>query len=778
MSVLKAIVLRRFPEVQETEADPTGNPSKSPLAEISKKIVERMGGFQKIASKTIQENEPVVGAEHPKTVLGDMAERRNLRSQDMGARENLRRPSGSTGGVTSHHFPIDGLGEMERENLFPMVQAESKIVIPGNPVESSLDKRLRIYPGTSPYDASVHLNNFIRNGRNPKGHVRNNTDNSSYLDTAEEIVKTAPKESINIAVWNVLLSGFAKERKYQRMFKLFNDMKKRGIRPSSRTYAIMLNNYPSSHDAPEKTLSRATLLYDEAQRHIQQVLSQIAEAKETEGYELSSDRPSSKAASGLPQLDIEAEAAEEMEGLKLDAYTSGNAVAPTNAYLGLLCHFAQFEEMKRVYDAMPKEGPMAPDGKTYTILFEGNIAYNRVGTERGKSARNSASVRTGTRSQDVAKKDKEILFDSQQIWNEIMSREEKITRKAKKQAQQNQRSGARLMDEQESSIIDDRLVVTALRAFMAGTLEDQSYALNEIVPTVYGLSSPGRASSAFAKTTNSSLAVHIDVTERAVETILKLCLATDRPQEGAHYAHQFLNMPKVFVSQLGLTHYNAMLAMFSKLNDAGQCLQLLDTKPDFLQGRGWPRSSWIYALKAAKFAGDWDNFKIAFTRMSRMLPTGTPDAEATKTSIEKGIPVDDQMSSLLLATAASTNRISVVRDALRTFAYCYADRPVATTTDDTDAEYWRRQLVDNAERCMSKVEAAGRDAESGRDVAEEKSWSDLVASLRLARVESKNAPQSGSSNQDDSNPRVRRESPRSSPRQRSDQWRPSNSRRA
>jgi hypothetical protein len=48
----------------------------------------------------------------------------------------------------------------------------------------------------------------------------------------------------------------------ERLYKDFdfcNQMKKRGIRPSSRTYAIMLNNYPSSFDAPAKTLSKATL---------------------------------------------------------------------------------------------------------------------------------------------------------------------------------------------------------------------------------------------------------------------------------------------------------------------------------------------------------------------------------------------------------------------------------------------------------------------------------------------------------------------------------------
>jgi pentatricopeptide repeat protein len=90
------------------------------------------------------------------------------------------------------------------------------------PIE--LERRLRIRPGTSPYDASVHLNNYIRNSRNPKSHGSNEAAGAEYLETAEEILKTAPKESVNVAVWNVLLSGFAKERKYQRMFKAFNDV--------------------------------------------------------------------------------------------------------------------------------------------------------------------------------------------------------------------------------------------------------------------------------------------------------------------------------------------------------------------------------------------------------------------------------------------------------------------------------------------------------------------------------------------------------------------------
>ncbi|KAJ9098083.1 hypothetical protein QFC20_006031 [Naganishia adeliensis] len=426
------------------------------------------------------------------------------------------------------------------------------------PVE--LEKRLRIRPGTSPYDASVHLNNYIRNSRNPKTHGSNETAGADYLETAEEILKTAPKESVNVAVWNVLLSGFAKERKYQRMFKAFNDMKKRGIRPSSRTYAIMLDNYPSSFDSPAKTLSRATLLYDQAQEHVQDVLDKIAEAKESEGYELSSDRPSKRI---QPDEDAE-ESKEEKAHLSIDAYTSGNAIAPTNAYLAQMSHFSRFDEVKRVFEAMPKDGPRAPDGKTYTILFEANMAF----AAKQRSSEVSPEVITeesGKSSTAPSKDTQETLFDPIALWKEIVDRDTLIRQKIGKgsgQAKPAGRTGPRLMDEQQAPLLDDRLVITALRCFMSGPMEQRTFALDEIVPSIYNLSAPGRSTYFTAFTPSNS--ARFEISERAVETILKLCLAAGRAREGVHYAEQILNMPKAFTDQLSLTHYNAILALYSK----------------------------------------------------------------------------------------------------------------------------------------------------------------------------------------------------------------------
>ncbi|KAI5450701.1 hypothetical protein NCC49_002711 [Naganishia albida] len=610
---------------------------------------------------------------------------------------------------------------------------EADITTSKKPID--LEKRLRIRPGTSPYDASVHLNNYIRKARAPK-HGTKEATNADYLQIAEEILKTAPRESVNVAVWNVLLAGFAKERKYQRMFKAFNDMKKRGIRPSSRTYAIMLDNYPSSFDAPAKTLSRATLLFDQAQEHVHDVLGKIAEAKESEGYELSTDRSSG---GNRPQPDADSGAGEDDKGhLRLDAYTSGNAVAPTNAYLAQMTHFARFDEVRRVYEAMPKEGPRAPDGKTYTILFEACMAA--AGKQRSGEVTGEASDVETVKPAVAAEGTQEMLVDPVALWKEIVDRDTDIRRKIGKGAKSSQRAGPRLMDEQQAPLLDDRLVITALRCFMSGPVEQRTFALDQVVPSVYNLSAPGR--SAYSSSVIPENSARFEITERAVETILKLCLAAGRAREGAHYAEQILNMPKAFTDQLMLTHYNAILALYSKENDIDKCLEILDMKPPFLRGEAWPRSSWIYALKAAKFAGDWEKFLVAFKRMTR-IPAVLEGKAASGIGSEK---VDDQIAHLLLATATESKKVSAMRDAMRIFAYYYTGRkPASPSANETStySRYWRRQLLASLESCLSAIENAGQDASSGKDPNEERAWHALVGNLGSDKKENVHAPARG-----------------------------------
>jgi pentatricopeptide repeat protein len=41
---------------------------------------------------------------------------------------------------------------------------------------------------------------------------------------AEQVIKAAPRPSVNVVVWNVLLQAFGRARAYAKMFKLFNDV--------------------------------------------------------------------------------------------------------------------------------------------------------------------------------------------------------------------------------------------------------------------------------------------------------------------------------------------------------------------------------------------------------------------------------------------------------------------------------------------------------------------------------------------------------------------------
>ncbi len=114
-------------------------------------------------------------------------------------------------------------------------------------------------------------------------------------------------------------------------------MKKTGIAPSSRTYSIMLSHYSRSRESSERTLGRATILFDQSQRYLTSLL----------GSE---------------------------DGIDQTTPTDNPEITPAiaNAYLGCLAHFGKVDEMERVYEMM---GSMAhPDSWTYSVMFGALLA--------------------------------------------------------------------------------------------------------------------------------------------------------------------------------------------------------------------------------------------------------------------------------------------------------------------------------------------------------------------------------------------------------------------
>lgn len=100
------------------------------------------------------------------------------------------------------------------------------------PLNPTLPHRLRIPPHFDPYNTSTHLATFLQNpqkalfgqlgkkDKGPKPPVRDGLD----IDIALEMLKTAPKASVSVVNWNQLLSVCGKQRKYNRMFEIYNDV--------------------------------------------------------------------------------------------------------------------------------------------------------------------------------------------------------------------------------------------------------------------------------------------------------------------------------------------------------------------------------------------------------------------------------------------------------------------------------------------------------------------------------------------------------------------------
>jgi hypothetical protein len=163
----------------------------------------------------------------------------------------------------------------------------------------------------------------------------------------------------------------------------------------------------------------------------------------------------------------------------------------------------------------------------------------------------------------------------------------------------------------------------------------------------------------------------------------------------------------------------------------------MDTRPTFLKGESWPRSSWIYALKAARFAGDWDKFMITFKRMTRIPAIANLGQGAALPA--GSIPIDDQIASLLLSAATESRKVSAMRDAMRIVAYYKSEKerasePKSHSEDErsTYSQYWKRQLHRSAKACLESVDNAGQDASYGRNASEERAWHELVDGLQIS----------------------------------------------
>ncbi|KDQ64497.1 hypothetical protein JAAARDRAFT_118172 [Jaapia argillacea MUCL 33604] len=164
------------------------------------------------------------------------------------------------------------------------------------------------------------------------------------VDQAVALLKSSPLDAQNPPVWNTLISECLKAKRYKLSYDLYTDMKRRGLKPTTRTYQTLFSGLSRIEHWPTHTkqLSNAHSLYSYYQAHVQAI-------KESDPYS--------------PDLNV----------------------LPVASYLRLLGDAEEYQKMFDVYFAMDQDGPLAPNHIVYTAMLNA-LSWRRTGqTAEGMS---------------------------------------------------------------------------------------------------------------------------------------------------------------------------------------------------------------------------------------------------------------------------------------------------------------------------------------------------------------------------------------------------------
>ncbi|KAL7412942.1 hypothetical protein BDY24DRAFT_391676 [Mrakia frigida] len=171
----------------------------------------------------------------------------------------------------------------------------------------------------SPRSLSIHLMAATK-----EGHMT--------LDDAYERVLAAPGVvGDNSGVWNTLMSIALRNERWTKAVGFYNEMKRRNIKPSDRTFSILLSHLPATYPATQQSLTIAASLY-------------------TTITTLSNANPHEYPATGYP----------------------------LNAYLAFLARVRRYDIMERVWEDLPPRGPLSPDTLAWTAMFNGLVKREDV----------------------------------------------------------------------------------------------------------------------------------------------------------------------------------------------------------------------------------------------------------------------------------------------------------------------------------------------------------------------------------------------------------------
>ncbi|TYJ56356.1 hypothetical protein B9479_002904 [Cryptococcus floricola] len=411
-------------------------------------------------------------------------------------------------------------------------------------------------------------------------------------EVVSKMVTEAPNYMVNAPVWNQLLGFMGRQKKLDRVWSLYNQMKKRNIVPTSRTYSAVLNAYSGiSHSGQEpefsfatpsdRTLSRVTIIYEQSQVYIKGLAARLKQASASSEDDLGVSLPgvALKEASKRKPLPNQAEIEEEVD------------LAPTNAYLKFLGRHGMWSEMQRVFLSLDTEGPLAADTTTYTIMFTTLYHVHR-------------SLERAPNDQAQALK---IGPAARGIWDQCIRQFGKIGRDPSRQ-------------------IDNVLFAQYLRCLMRGRPEDHRQAIS-VAEQIWDLPSPGHAAPASASSTTLSKPSitptvaslpKLSVDVRSATALISALHTARHPTLASHYSHLILANEKL-EPDFDLEFLKIAILALSTTGDIQAVLGVLDMyQPPGAGKNGWSRDTWRAAITAARWAGDYSAALSIFQRATHL----------------------------------------------------------------------------------------------------------------------------------------------------------------
>lgn len=183
---------------------------------------------------------------------------------------------------------------------------------------------------------------------------------SGKVDDAVDMLKNSPRDSMNAIVWNTIIWEAMKRQRFQLAYKLYVDMKRRGLAPTTRTYQTMFSGLSriDNWTSYSQQLSNAKLLYDSFQRHI---------------TSLKKHEPDS--------LDI--------------------TPAPLAAYIKILADNGQYEALFDILNDLDPIGPFSADLNIYTAMFQAMSNMRRTLSNKGIKAPDSFDAKVASDAKDL-----------------------------------------------------------------------------------------------------------------------------------------------------------------------------------------------------------------------------------------------------------------------------------------------------------------------------------------------------------------------------------------